>query len=83
MSLKSLTIAQQIEQQHKQGLQTVLAHFQTKSKLARALEVSPMVVQQWFNRGRIAATAAKRIEAITIGAIKKEDLRPEVIDWSK
>jgi DNA-binding transcriptional regulator YdaS (Cro superfamily) len=53
----------------------------TKYRLAKNLGVSQQVVQGWFLRGRISATAA--IKAESVYGIKKEDLRPDVINWGE
>jgi DNA-binding transcriptional regulator YdaS (Cro superfamily) len=52
-----------------------------KAEIARSTGVSVGTVYQWFNRGRISATAAILIEDATNGAIKKEEMRPDVTEW--
>jgi DNA-binding transcriptional regulator YdaS (Cro superfamily) len=52
-----------------------------QSQLARFLGVSKQAVNQWVSRGRISATAAIHVEALTGGAFRKEDLRPAVTKW--
>jgi DNA-binding transcriptional regulator YdaS (Cro superfamily) len=53
----------------------------TKYRLSKDLGVSQQVVQGWFLRGRISATAAIKAEAVY--GIKKEDLRPDVTNWGE
>lgn len=71
-----------LEQQQKAALGKVWRHYGfNKAKIARSTGVSVGTVYQWFNRGRISATAAIMIEDATNGAIKKEELRPDVTEW--
>ena len=55
-----------------------------KADIAKDLGLTRSVVQGWFNRGRISASAAIKIEkkelAIRAG-ITKEILRPDVNEW--
>ena len=57
----------------------------TQSQLARALDVSPVLVHQWKigpPRGRqVPAERCPEIEKATHGAVRCEDLRPD-IDWA-
>lgn len=53
------------------------------AKLARALQVSSVMVSQWV--GGVKAVPAERcpeIEKATAGAVKCEELRPDV-DWKR
>lgn len=52
-----------------------------KADMARALDVTPQSVQDWFKRGRISAVAAIRVQDITGGEITKEEMRPDVKEW--
>ena len=76
----ALDIGKQIKQTQRDSLDRLINHFGTKYRLAKALEESPQTVQGWDNRGRISATAAKKAEKVS--PIKKEELRPDVADWS-
>lgn len=53
----------------------------SQSRLARELDVSPQVVQNWIKRGRISATCAIDVERVTKGRFTKEELRPDVQTW--
>lgn len=54
-----------------------------QARLAKYLGVaSHQVVHNWVQRGRISATCAKKVEELTGGKIKKEQLRPDVIVWT-
>jgi len=53
----------------------------SQSKLARAIGVVPQVVHNWQRRGKVPAEYCPAIEKATDGAIRCEDLRPDV-DWS-
>lgn len=47
---------------------------------ARAIGVSPQRIFNWKQRGRVPADACPAIEKATNGAVRCEDLRPDV-DW--
>lgn len=71
-----------IEQQQKIGLGMVWRHFDfNKARMARALNVTPQAINDWFKRGRVSAKKAIYIDELTKGKIKKEDLRPDVKEW--
>lgn len=72
---------QQIRAEQAQYLAKLISYAGSQSRLARGLNVSPQVVQNWVKRGRISATCAIEAEALTGGAITKEDLRPDVESW--
>jgi len=59
------------------NLDKAIAYFETRSKLAIALDVSPMAVYQWSKR-RVPAERAWQIEKISNGAVKAADLRPDI-----
>lgn len=52
----------------------------TQSRLASALGVVPQVVHNWLVRGNVPADHCPSIERVTLGAVRCEDLRPDV-DW--
>lgn len=71
-----------LEQQQKIALGRLWRYYKfNKADIARALDVSVVSVYQWYNRGRISATAAILVDDITKGDIKKEELRPDVKEW--
>ena len=71
-----------VEDKQKHALGRVWKYYNfNKADLARGLGVSRKSVYQWFNRGRISATAAILVEAATSGEITKEELRPDVKEW--
>lgn len=52
------------------------------ARLARALGVSPAMIYQWANRVRpVPADRCPAIERATNGAVRCEDMRPDV-DWA-
>lgn len=57
----------------------------SQSELARKLGVSPVLVHQWKKRGpegrQVPAERCPEIEKATGGAVRCEDLRPDV-DWA-
>ena len=52
----------------------------SQSKLARAIGCKGQLVNNWLRRGRVPADACPAIERATKGAVRCEDLRPDV-DW--
>lgn len=53
-----------------------------QAALARSLNVTPATVSQWVNEVRpVPAERCPSIERITQGAVRCEDLRPDV-DWA-
>ncbi len=71
-----------LEQQQKTALGRVWRFYRfNKAEIARSTGVSVGTVYQWFNRGRISATAAILIEDATDGEITKEEIRPDVKEW--
>ncbi len=72
---------EQIKKETNDALTELVMFAGSKSRLARALNVSPQVVQGWQNRGRISATMAIQAEIVTAGAFTKEYLRPDVQQW--
>lgn len=61
------------------GLNKAVGHFLTKAALARALNVKPMTVTHWFNRG-LPARRAKEISEATSGFVSVRELLPEIFD---
>ena len=53
----------------------------TQSELARLLGISPVLIHQWKSGERkVPAQRCPAIERVTKGAVRCEDLRPDV-DW--
>ena len=72
---------EQIKQEQASELMRLIEFAGSQARLARALDVSPQVVQNWVKRGRISATCAIDAEQQTNGFITKEELRPDVENW--
>lgn len=71
-----------IEQQQKTGLGKVWRYFEyNKASMARALDMTPQAINDWFKRGRVSAKKAIIIDHLTNGEITKEELRPDVKEW--
>lgn len=71
----------QLKQEQSETLIRLIEYAGSQSRLARGLNVSPQVVQNWVKRGRISASCAIDAEALTGGFITKRDLRPDVETW--
>ena len=54
-----------------------------KSEIARACDIDSAAVRGWFNRGRISAIGAIKLEKDhrLKGIITKEQMRPDVEEW--
>jgi DNA-binding transcriptional regulator YdaS (Cro superfamily) len=65
---------------HMEALNKAIAIAGTQSSLASALGVVPQVVHNWLVRGNVPADHCPAIERATKGAVRCEDLRPDV-DW--
>ncbi len=52
-----------------------------QKRLGAAIGVVPQVVNNWLRRGNVPAEYCPRIERATDGAVRCEDLRPDV-DWA-
>ena len=53
-----------------------------KSELARVCGVNRSSVVRWVERGRVSRTAAALIDAHPDFDITKEELRPDVVEWT-
>lgn len=71
----------EVTQRQKDNLYKLIAWVGSQSRLAKQLGVSRQTVNNWISRGRISATAAIEVERKTDGLFKKEDLRPDVVQW--
>lgn len=63
------------------ALQQAISQTGGQSKLAKAIGVAPQVVNNWLARKNVPADHCPAIEKATGGAIRCEDLRPDV-EWS-
>ncbi|WP_093390224.1 transcriptional regulator [Rugamonas rubra] len=64
------------------GIDKTIKHFGSLSAVARALGLSGyQVVQQWVSAKRVPAEHCTRIEELTSGAIRCEELNDRV-NWS-
>lgn len=59
----------------------LIEYFGGRKQTEQALSVSKQTLFNWIKRGRISATKAIEVERLTGGAIKKTDLRPDVMEW--
>ena len=75
------SLSEQMKAQQAQQLIKTIEWFGSQKMMAFHLKVSKQTVNNWAKRGRISATAAIKVEQITKGDIKKQDLRPDVIAW--
>lgn len=73
----------QIKAEQSHALIKLINYAGSQAALARGLDVSRQVVQNWVARGRISATMAIEAEKQTNGFITKEELRPDVTSWIK
>lgn len=73
-----------VEQKQIDALGIIWESFRfNKSEIAKACDVTPATVSNWFSRGRISARCAillERHEKIA-GKLTKEDMRPDVNKW--
>jgi len=72
---------QEIKQQQADQLDLLIDWVGSKSRLASELGVTRQTVYQWVSRGRISATCAAKVDELTNGLFKKQNLRPDVIEW--
>lgn len=63
------------------ALQRAVDRLGSQTELARALGVVQQQVWNWLSRGRVPAEHCPAIERATGGAVRCEDLRPDV-DWA-
>ena len=64
------------------GLDLAIAHFAVEgrggqARLAKALDVQPMTISHWKNRG-VPTDRCKDIELVTGGAVTRAELKPEI-----
>jgi DNA-binding transcriptional regulator YdaS (Cro superfamily) len=53
-------------------------HFGSDYKLAKALGIAPASITKWKRKGYVPIERAIAIEKLTGGAIKREELRPDI-----
>lgn len=58
-------------------MKNFIEYYGNKANIARAFKVTPQAINSWFVRG-IPVKRAIEIERVTEGAIKREDLRPDI-----
>ncbi|AYR26905.1 transcriptional regulator [Herbaspirillum rubrisubalbicans] len=64
------------------GIEKTIAHFKSLSGVARALNLSGyQVVQQWRESGRVPAEYCPKIEELTEGEVRCEELNDRV-NWA-
>jgi DNA-binding transcriptional regulator YdaS (Cro superfamily) len=63
------------------ALQRAVEIVGSQSALALAIGRVPQVVNNWMRRGNVPAESCPDIERATNGAVRCEDLRPDV-DWA-
>lgn len=64
------------------GIEKTIEHFKSLSAVARALGLSGyQVVQQWREQGRVPAEYCPKIEELTDGEVRCEELNDRV-NWT-
>lgn len=76
-----MSLAKEIKEKQVNSLLKLIEWFGSQKRLAAELEVSKQVVSNWVSRGRISSTMAIKAQSVTRGKIKKEELRPDVLEW--
>jgi hypothetical protein len=64
------------------ALDLLLAHFGSKAEMARQAKMSRNTVSYWFTRGQIGRVAAKKYGSMKTIPFTKEELRPDIKDWT-
>lgn len=64
------------------ALEALLAHFGTKAEMARQAKMSRNAVSYWFARGKVGRTAAIRFSRMKSIPFTKEELRPDIKNWT-
>jgi DNA-binding transcriptional regulator YdaS (Cro superfamily) len=63
------------------ALQRAIGKAGSQSALARSIDCAPQVINNWLRRNNVPAEHCPEIEKATNGAVRCEDLRPDV-DWA-
>lgn len=67
----------------KAATRAVLLHFRgSYVEVARRIGVKRQTVRAWMNRGYVSAPAALALDGFKIPRASKEELRPDVPDWT-
>lgn len=74
--------AKDLKDQQKRELKKLMDWFGSKARIAELLNVSRQTVYDWEKRGRISATMATELERKTNGLFRRDQLRPDVENWS-
>lgn len=61
------------------ALQKAINYAGSQTALAQRLGLSVQVVNNWKKRGNVPAEYAPLIEFVTSGAVRAEDIRPDVL----
>jgi DNA-binding transcriptional regulator YdaS (Cro superfamily) len=61
-----------------EGFEYLLSYFGNKYRMAKALDVDYMRIQQWDKRQSIPTEWAIKIEKLTGGTLMKERIKPDV-----
>ncbi|MBT7540539.1 MAG: Cro/Cl family transcriptional regulator [Gammaproteobacteria bacterium] len=61
-------------------MNTLKKYFPTQRSLAKAINVTPQAVNQWFHQAKVPVKRAVEIERLTDGAISRRDLRPDIFE---
>lgn len=75
------SLRQQWREQSRHELERAVAWAGSPATLARVLGVTPQVVWNWQQRGRISIEGAEALEARGEGQFRKSTLRPDIIEW--
>lgn len=65
-----------------EALDLLLVHMGTKAEMARQAKMSRNTVSYWFTRGQIGRVAAKKFGSMKAIPFTKEQLRPDIKDWT-
>lgn len=71
----------EIEVKQREELARLMQWVGSKARLAAQLGVSRQSIHYWIKRGRISATCAIKVDELTDGLFKKEEMRPDVTEW--
>jgi DNA-binding transcriptional regulator YdaS (Cro superfamily) len=63
------------------NLQKAIDCVGSQAELASDIDVTPQAVHNWLRRGNVPAEHCPAIERATAGAVRCEDLRPDV-EWA-
>lgn len=78
---KCMKVSEEIKIKHADGLKKLLDYFGKRSIIADKLGLSAQGVGNWFRVGKIGREGAKRLEKYDPVHFKKEELRPDILNW--